>query len=96
MTSHIAVNDVVASIQPCPGIPIHVIDIVQPPGICISGMPDMDVHQMIVKAAVVAKSEAQIAKKARWAVRSESGAASIVQIRDSKLVAREIVWGMMY
>jgi hypothetical protein len=54
-------------------------------------MADMDVHQIIVRAAVVAKREAEIAKKARWAVRSEASAASIVQIRDSESLVREVV-----
>jgi len=51
----------------------------------------MDVHQITVRAAVVAKSEAEIAKKAPWAVLSEAKSASIVQIRDSKLPVREVV-----
>ena len=35
-----------------PGIRIHAIDIVQPPGIGISPIADMDAHQTIVTAAL--------------------------------------------
>jgi hypothetical protein len=38
----------------CPGIHIHAIDIVQPPGIGISPIADMDAHQTIVTAALAA------------------------------------------
>jgi len=43
-------NDAAAPGHVCPGIRIHAIDIVQPPGIGISPIADMDVHQMIVSA----------------------------------------------
>ena len=36
-----------------PGIRIHVIDIVQPPGIGMPPIPDIDAHQPIVNAALV-------------------------------------------
>jgi hypothetical protein len=44
---------------------IHAIDIVQPPGIGISPIADMDAHQTIVTAALVAKSSAETPKKVR-------------------------------
>jgi|SRR6516164_4048051 len=47
----------------CPGIRIHAIDIVQPPGIGISPIADMDVHQRIVAAALAAKSSAETPKR---------------------------------
>jgi hypothetical protein len=43
---------------------IHAIDIVQPPGIGISLMDDMDAHQRIVAVALAAKSSAETPKKA--------------------------------
>jgi hypothetical protein len=65
-------NDAAAPGQVCPGIRIHAIDIVQPPGIGISAIADMDAHQTIVTAALAAKSSAETAKKARWKARSET------------------------
>src|SRR5205814_10532934 len=46
----------------CPGIRIHAIDIVQPPGIGISPIADMESHQTIVIAALAAKSSAETPK----------------------------------
>jgi hypothetical protein len=56
----------------CPGIRIHTIDIVHPPGIGISPIADMDAHHTIVTAALAAKSSADTPKKARWEARSET------------------------
>ncbi|MGH8577100.1 MAG: hypothetical protein ACREXJ_09345, partial [Gammaproteobacteria bacterium] len=53
------------------GIRIHAIDIVQPPGIGISPIADMDAHQTIVTAALAAESSAETPKKARWEARSD-------------------------
>ena len=50
----------------CPGIRIHVIDIVQPPGIGIPLIADIDTLQTIVIAALAAKSNADTPKKVRW------------------------------
>ena len=47
-------NDAAALGHVCPGIRIHAIDIVQPPGIGISPIADMDPHQTIVTAALAA------------------------------------------
>jgi hypothetical protein len=44
---------------------IHAIDIVQPPGIGIPPIADMDAQQSIVIAALAAKSSAETPKKAR-------------------------------
>jgi hypothetical protein len=41
-------NDAAAPGHVCPGIRIHAIDIVQPPGIGISPIADMDAHQRVV------------------------------------------------
>jgi hypothetical protein len=56
-------NDAAAPGHVCPGIRIHAIDIVQPPGIGISPIADMDAHQTIVTAALAAKSSAETPKK---------------------------------
>jgi len=41
-------------------------DIVQPPGIGISPMVDMELHQSTVTNALIAKRSPEMAKKARW------------------------------
>jgi hypothetical protein len=47
--THINTNEAAAPSQVCPGILIHAIDMVQPPGIAMP--PDMDSHQRIVPQA---------------------------------------------
>ena len=64
ITTHIATNETAAPGHVCPGIRIHAIDIDQPPGIGISSIADIDVHQMIVTAALTANTSAKTAKKA--------------------------------
>jgi hypothetical protein len=58
-------NDAATPGQVCPGIRIHAIDIVQPPGIGIPPMVDMEAHHAIVTAALAANSSAETPKKAR-------------------------------
>src|SRR5690349_8875059 len=48
----------------CPHIGSHAIDSVQPPGIGISPMPDIDRHPATVTAALTANSSAETPKKA--------------------------------
>ena len=57
-------NDAAAPAHVCPGIRIHVIDIVQPPGIGIPPIAAMDEHQAIVTAAPTAKSSAETPRNA--------------------------------
>src|SRR5512144_2539709 len=71
IATHMPRNDAAAPGQVCPGIRIHAIDIVQPPGIGISPMADMDAHQPIVTAALAAKSSAETPRNARREARSE-------------------------
>jgi hypothetical protein len=76
-----------------PGIRIHVMDIVQPPGIGIPGIAAMDPHQSIVSAALAAKSNAETPAKTRWEVRSEvrwevTPAYMLRHRRGSKLATR--------
>src|SRR5258708_27174299 len=54
------------------GIRIHIIDIVQPPGIGISRIADIDAHPMIVAAPLAVKSSPTRTKKARCEGRSET------------------------
>src|SRR5882762_3874927 len=70
ITTHMPRNDAAAPGHVCPGIRIHAIDIVQPPGIGISRIADMDAHQTIVTAALAAKSSAEMPKNACWEARS--------------------------
>jgi hypothetical protein len=71
MTTHTPTNDAAATGHVCPGIRIHAIDIVHPPGIGIPAVADMDAHRAIVTAALAAKSRAETPKKARWEARSD-------------------------
>src|ERR1700731_2738478 len=72
ITTHMPRNDAAAPGHVCPGIRIQAIDIVQPPGIGIPAIADMDAHQTIVTAALAAKSSAEMPKKACWEARSET------------------------
>jgi hypothetical protein len=65
-------NDAAAPAQVCSGIRIHAIDIVQPPGIGISPIADIDLHQTIVSAALAAMSSAETPKNARREAPSEA------------------------
>src|SRR6266516_3479850 len=72
ITTHMPRNDAAAPGHVCPGIRTHAIDIVQPPGIGISPIADMDAHQTIVTAALAAKSSAETPRNACWEARSEA------------------------
>src|ERR1700721_3147096 len=72
MTVHMPRKDAEAPVHVCPGIRIHAIDRVQPPGIGISLIADMDSHQWIVTAVLATKSSAEMPKKARSEARAES------------------------
>src|SRR4029434_2471244 len=77
ITIHMPRNDAAVVGHISLGIRIHAIDIVQPPGIGISPIADMDVHQTIVTAALAAKSNAETRKKARRDARSEANGREI-------------------
>jgi hypothetical protein len=59
-------NEVAAPSHVCPGIRIQGIDIVQPPGIDISLIADMDADQTIVTEALAAKSSTETPKMTLW------------------------------
>ena len=65
IAAHMPRNDANDCTQVCPGMRIHAIDIVQPPGIGISLIADMDLHQTIVTAALRIKSSAETQKNTR-------------------------------
>jgi hypothetical protein len=64
MTTHMARNDAAASIQVCPGIRIHAIDMVKPPGIGIPPMSHVELHQNTVTAVLIMNTSAETPKKA--------------------------------
>jgi hypothetical protein len=64
ITTHMPRNEAAAPGHVCPGIRIHAIDIVQPPGIGIPPIADIDALQTIVTAALAAKSSAKTARNA--------------------------------
>jgi hypothetical protein len=55
-------NDAAAPGHVCPGVRIHAIDIVRPPGIGIALIADMDAHLTIVTATLAAKRSAETSK----------------------------------
>jgi hypothetical protein len=59
ITAHMLTNDAVAPSHDCPGISIHMCDIVQPPGIGIPPMEVIDADVAIVIAALAAKTIAE-------------------------------------
>jgi hypothetical protein len=66
MTTHIPTKEAPAAAQVCPGIRIHTMDMVQPPGIDILSIADIDAHQPIVPAALAARTNVETPKKAYW------------------------------
>jgi hypothetical protein len=68
ITDHIVRNDSPARSELCPGI--HVIDMVQPPGISMPPIADMDLHHKIVVVVLAAKSSAETPKNVCCEVRS--------------------------
>jgi hypothetical protein len=72
ITTHMPMNDAAAPGHVCPGIRIHAIDIVQPPGIGIPPIADIDPHQTIVSAVLATKSSAETPKKVCCVDRSET------------------------
>ncbi|HTS55378.1 MAG TPA: hypothetical protein VMH26_19075, partial [Burkholderiales bacterium] len=72
ITTHMPRNDAAAAGHVCPGIRIHAIDIVEPPGIGISPIADMEAHQTIVATVLAAKSSAETPRKVRSDARPET------------------------
>jgi hypothetical protein len=74
ITIHMPTNDAAAPGHVCPGMRIHAIDIVQPPGIGISSISDMDAHQTTVAAALTANSSAETPRNRLPGIAPGSGA----------------------
>jgi hypothetical protein len=72
ITAHIPRNDANICSHVCPGMRIHAIDIVQPPGMGISLIADMEAHQAMVAAALTIKSSAEAPKNTRFETGSEA------------------------
>jgi hypothetical protein len=70
ITTHMPRNDAAATGHVCPGI--HVMDIVQPPGIGIPPIADMDVHQTTVTAVLAAKSSVETPRNTCCEARAEA------------------------
>jgi hypothetical protein len=62
---HMPRNDAAAPAHVCAGMIIQVIDIVQPPGIGIPPIADIDTPHAIVNAALATKNSAETTKKPR-------------------------------
>jgi hypothetical protein len=65
-------HEAAAPAHVCSGIRIQAIDIVQPPGISIPPIADMEAHQTIVKVVVAANSSEETARTACSAFRAEA------------------------
>ncbi|GGF24616.1 hypothetical protein GCM10011611_33300 [Aliidongia dinghuensis] len=72
ITIHMPRNDAAAPGHVWPHISSHAIDSVQPPGIGISPIADIDTLPAIVAATLAAKSSAEMPKRACSEARSEA------------------------
>ncbi|HSV14155.1 MAG TPA: hypothetical protein VLI90_07840 [Tepidisphaeraceae bacterium] len=91
ITSHMARKDAAASTHVCPGMRIHIIDIVQPPGIGIPRIAGMDAHEVIVSATLIANSKEEMPTNARFQVRSGGTAGPTLRdMRHLKSVGRQL------
>src|SRR6185436_7731821 len=77
ITLHMPMNVAAAPAQDCPGMRIHAIDIVQPPGMSIPGIADMDAHHDIVSAALPRNSSAAVTKKRRVSATTRTTASAL-------------------
>ena len=71
ITTHMPRNANAAPGHDWPGIRIHAIDIVHPPGIGIPLIADIEAHHAIVTAVLAMKISAEAPTKARREARSE-------------------------
>ncbi len=70
-------NDAATPSHVCPQLGAHAIDIVQPPGIGVAPIADIDARQTIVAAALARNSSAETPNKARREARSPERRASM-------------------
>src|SRR6478752_4754100 len=71
ITTHMPRNDAAAPGHVSPGIRIHAIDIVQPPGIVMPPIADIDAHQAIVSATLAMKTSVATPTNASREARSD-------------------------
>jgi hypothetical protein len=96
ITLHMPTNDTAALSHDWPGIRIQAIDMVQSPGISMPPIVDMDPHQMMVTAALAAKSSAETlmsARSERITAPGSAGWSAVPLCRVSSVapVAREVM-----
>jgi hypothetical protein len=83
-------KEAVAPAHVCPGIRIHAIDIVQPPGIGIAPAADIALHQAVVTAAQTTNTIPNSKTKIRRDAFSETARPRVViEMQASKLLARD-------
>src|SRR5215831_8936306 len=87
ITSHMAVNVAAAPAQVCPGMRIQAMDMLQPPGISMPGMDDMDPHQASVSAALPRNSSATVTRNPRAAGSVGIGAGLLISAPGVLVVA---------
>jgi hypothetical protein len=89
-------KETVAPAHVCPGIRIHAIDIVQPPGIGISPVADIALHQTVVTATQTTNTIAKSKMKVRRDAFSETTRPrAVIEMQASKLLARDAGFVMM-
>jgi len=89
-------NEAVAPARVGPGIRTHPIDIVQPPGIGISPVADMELHQTVVTATQTTNSIAKVPMKVRREACSETERGPVaIEMPDSKLLASNVGFFMI-
>src|SRR5215207_2971400 len=87
ITVHIARNDAAAPDHVWPGIRIHAIDIVQPPGISINPVAVIELHHSMVSPALAATSSVEMPMKQAWdPLRSALGVIVMMAPPDALLV----------
>src|SRR5688572_25657666 len=89
MTTHMPRNVAVAPAQDCPGMRIQAMDMVQPPGISMPGMSDMEPHQATVTAALATKTSAAMKINARSDASSLGGVFIVALPPEPVLVATQ-------
>jgi hypothetical protein len=90
ITIHMRTKEAVAPAHACPGIRIHAIDIVQPPGISIAPAADIVLHQAVVTATqttnTIPKSKTKVC---RDAFSETTRPRLVIEMQASKLPARD-------
>src|SRR5690349_1057069 len=78
--THMRRNAAVAPNHVCPGMRIHAVDMVQPPGMAISPIADMEMEHAIVAVALAAKSSDVTTRSALSDVRPQRKRATMAEL----------------